>query len=141
MLELLTAYSGKEIITFIVILALAVKGVISFFEWGIPKVFGAVHKVDEHESLKQKVEEMDERQQKVEHKVDLLIKSSILDFRSQLVQQHHHFIQQGWIDSYSLAALVDQFEVYIEEGGNSFAQQLMDEIKQLDKEPLNDKGE
>lgn len=134
MLELLAAYSGKEIITFIVILALAIKGVISFLEWGIPKVFGVVHKADEHEGFKQKVEEMDKRQRAVEHKVDLLIKSSILDFRSQLVQQHHHFIQQGWIDAYSLSALEDQFKVYIEEGGNSFAQQLMTEIRQLKKE-------
>lgn len=139
MLELLGAYSLKEIISFIVIFALAVKGLISFFEWGIPKIFKFVHKADEQKTLYQKVEEIEKEQEDLKHYVKLLIKSSILDFRSQLVKDHRYFTERGWVDHYSLEALEDQFKVYVEEGGNSFAEQLMKEIRALSKEPLKNK--
>ena len=131
MIELITAYSAKEIITFIVILAFAIKGLVSFLDWIIPKVTGVVHKVDEYQELKEKVN-------KLEHDVGLLIKSSIMDFRSQLVKDHRYYIERGWIDHYSLEALEDQFKIYKEEGGNSFAEQLMIEIRALSKEAPKD---
>ena len=134
MIELVTAYSLKDIITFLVILALAIKGVISYGEWLKEKITGVVHKKNKTEQLKKDVEEMKERQVKMEHDIALLIRSSILDFRFQLVKEHHYFSQLGWIDAYSLAALEEQYAVYIEEGGNSFAKQLMEEIRALSKQ-------
>ena len=52
--------------------------------------------------------------------------------KSYITEKHHFFVyKQEWIDDYSLDCLQKRFEHYREEGGNSFIEQEMNELRNL----------
>ena len=63
--------------------------------------------------------------------IDLLIRSDELDIKAWLKQQHEHWMHIGAIDSESLSLVIDRYEIYAEEGGNSWAERLVNDIKSL----------
>ena len=63
-----------------------------------------------------------------------LILSDRDDIKAFITRQHHYFVyQKGWIDDYSLDCIQRRYSHYIEEGGNSFIEGLMREIRKLPK--------
>lgn len=68
--------------------------------------------------------------------IGMLIESDKEAIKSYVVEKHHFFVyKQGWIDDYSMACLERRFAVYQQEHGNSFVGGLMEEIKELPKQP------
>lgn len=152
MIELLERYSFSEIIVFIVLFLLAVKECVNFYDWVKQKFGTAVEK--EHKEIKKKDEiqealckdqkliaELVENNKKItdsvvqlNQKVDGLIKSDRDDIKSFLTREHHYYCyQRGWIDDYSLECCERRFQHYINEGGNSFIENFMNELRALPK--------
>ena len=141
-MDLLKQYSLINIIQILILTALAIKGITTFFEWSMPRVKKIVYKTDEPKKLKNNI---DKNQQQIKdlktsiahltEKVDTLIDSDRDDIKAFITREHHYFCyQKGWIDDYSLDCIERKFTHYIDQGGNSFIQGLMQEIRDLPKQ-------
>lgn len=152
-MELLEHFSINEIIIGIILLALAIKGTVSFIQWAIKEINAIFKKKNINISIHQK---MDERLNKHDEKIaelinvqkdilnkienlssdiNLLLASDKDDIKSYITEKHHYFCYvQQWIDDYSLDCLEKRFSHYKEEGGNSFIENLMKELRSLPKE-------
>lgn len=153
MQKLLETYSVSEILTFLVALALAIKGAVDFFDWAkarLKKHFDLEHnEEDKEESIEQRFQKGSDTMHKLDcnqaalsatlekltKKVDLLIDSDKDDIKSFLTKEHHYFCyEQGWIDDYSLECCERRFAHYQDEGGNSFIEHFMEELRALPKQ-------
>lgn len=166
MVELFTAYSLSEIVVLIIILCLAIKEAVTFYDWSKTRILQGVnknlkdqtdrgklqHEIDDMNEIfaqkeiafcakKQEINdglaEMDARIDKLEKKINILINSDKDDIKAYIVDKHHHFCyDQRWIDDYSLDCLEKRYSHYTIEGGNSFIADLMSELRALPKKPL-----
>lgn len=151
---LLKAYSLQDILIFMVLLAIAIKGAISFFDWAKERL-GRVYKKEYAETKNQEdldaklqqesvaIQKLEKNQaemmatmEKLSNKIDALIDSDKDDIKSFLVKEHHYFCyQRGWVDDYSLDCCEKRYKHYVQEGGNSFIEDMMNEIRNLPKQP------
>lgn len=150
--ELLTRYTMTEIVIFIVFLAIAIKEVITFFDWAHNRLRCAFKKEDEHEDIKQQlnnvykylehldthfttmIEENRVQSNKMQETIDILLASDKDDIKAWITQQHHYFCYElGYIDDFSLDCIEKRYAHYKDEGGNSFIAALMTEIRALPK--------
>ena len=148
MKELLENFTVPQIILFIVLFAVAIKEVSNFLDWIKEKVKkhdkksqAEVDKEKENqehlEEFKQVVDEM----KVISKQVKILIESDKDDIKAWITQQHHYYCyQKGWIDDYSLDSIEKRYSHYVEEKGNSYVLDLMQEIRALPKRPANYKG-
>lgn len=158
MIDLLQHYSLSNIIVFAVLLALAVKGLVSFFDWAhdrIKKTFNKEHsKLNEKQELERRLQhgsqimstlqdsqlETDMILKDLSAKIDMLIDSDMDDIKSFITEKHHYFCYQlGWIDDFSLDCIEKRYDHYEDQGGNSFVGGLMVELRALPKHPPNTK--
>lgn len=66
--------------------------------------------------------------------VDMLIASDKDDIKAYITKEHHYFCyEKGYIDDYSLDCLERRYGHYKDEGGNSFAEDLMKDVRTLPK--------
>lgn len=154
MLELFQKFTFPEVVVFIVLFAVAIKGVITFFEWAQERISKVLHfkngKTEQKQHIKQKLAEnteliaeltrkqqrTDQYLQKMSEKIDLLIESDRDDIKSYITRQHHNFCySKGWIDDFSLDCLERRFQHYSDEGGNSFIKGFMQQLRNLPKQP------
>ena len=151
---LLKAYSLQDILIFMVLLAIAIKGAISFFDWAKERL-GRVYKKEYAETKTQEdldaklqqesvaIQKLEKNQaemmiamEKLSNKIDALIDSDKDDIKTFLVKEHHYFCyQRGWVDDYSLDCCEKRYKHYVQEGGNSFIEDMMNEIRNLPKQP------
>lgn len=158
MVTLLQQYSLSDILIFTVFLALAVKSLISFFDWAydrIKKVFNKEHsKLSEKEELERRLQHGSEvmttlkaNQQTTDKilndlsaKIDMLIDSDKDDIKSYITREHHYFCYKvGWIDDFSLDCVERRYQHYTDEGGNSFIEGFMNELRALPKQAPQDR--
>ena len=92
------------------------------------------HKKDK-EDVYDILDMMDEKLENITGSINLLIKSDRDDIKSYITEKYHHFIEQGWIDDYNLDCIEKRYSHYKKEGGNSFIEDLMGEIRKLPKRP------
>lgn len=154
MIELLQKYSPSDILMFTIFLALAVKSLISFFDWAYErfqrifnKEYSKLNKQQELEKRLQRGDEMmrtlqanqqmtDKVLQNLSAKIDMLVDSDKDAIKSYITKQHHYFCYQvGWIDDFSLDCLEKRYGHYADEGGNSFIEGFMEELRALPKQP------
>ena len=150
MLELFQKFTFTEIVTFIVLFALAIKGIISFFEWSQQKISKVLHiksgKTAEKEQMKQRLLQntqlietltnkqnaTDEYLKAMSEKIDLLIDSDRDAIKSQITREHHRFCYElEEIDDFSLDCLEKRYKHYADEGGNSFIKGFMQDLRKL----------
>ena len=153
MLSLLQHYTLSDTLMFTIFLALAIKSLVSFFDWAhgrIHKVFKkGYEEIDEKEELEQRLQRgreimaslqanqkaTDATLKDLSKKIDMLIDSDKDDIKSYITRQHHYFCYQvGWIDDFSLDCLEKRYQHYSEEGGNSFIENFMNELRALPKQ-------
>ena len=145
MIKLLQAYSLEEIIIFITLLALAVKGCHSFIEWGYERMKAIVDKTEQPNKIKKHIEthqqeiaDLKTALAELKQMTHLLIESDRDDIKAFLTREHHYFVyQKGWIDDYSLNCIEKRFSHYEEQGGNSFIKDLMEAVRQLPRRPYD----
>ena len=154
MVALLQRYSLSDILMFTVFLALAVKSLITFFDWAqqrLKKIFNKEHsKLNKREQLQRRLQRGDEvmaalkdSQQETDKilknlqtKIDMLIDSDKDDIKSYITKQHHYFCyQKGWIDDFSLDCCQRRYQHYLKQDGNSFIRGFMEELRSLPKLP------
>ena len=157
MKELLQTYNISEIILFIFLILIATKEVIELYKYFKGMIKGGIKKEDYYENkineVIEKVDTLSERYDKtlIEMKniqdeynnhfeeqgksLTILLESDRDDIKGYIVEKHHQFTQQGWIDDFSMDVLTRRFKHYKDEGGNSYAERLMKELDQLPKQP------
>ena len=151
-MNLFQTYDLKEIIAFIVILALAIKEFVTFWGWAKDKLRNVFNKENqEKETDKEIKREIDENahqitelvknqelfeknMQEMKTMVKALIASDKDDIKAWITEKHHYFCyEKRQIDDYSLDCLEKRYTHYVEEGGNSFIHDLMEDIRALPK--------
>lgn len=159
MLELLTAYSITEILVFIVILAIAIKGVVTYAEWlkgWLKKKFGGKPTEEVQEEIQEELEEEarnnilqgrlllgeqkmrdhEEKIDKLTQMVELLLTSDRDNIKAYIVEKHHYFCYtKKWIDDYSMDCIEKKYKTYRKENGNSYVGDLVKELRALPKAP------
>ena len=152
MVELLKDYDIGEIISILVTFAIGLKGFIVFWDWAVDRIKKAFNQQTQKEKEKAFVEEkikfnrqeLDrlERKQKemlgrldyLAEKVDILVQSDKDSIKAFITKEHHYYCyEKKWIDDYSLDCIERRFGHYVKEGGNSFIEELMEEIRGLPK--------
>lgn len=145
MKELLANYSVQEIVVFIVFLAVAFKSVVTFVEWFIDwirqKFDKNYTKKNEEESLRETVEKISkmtlEQQEQInalQNGLKCLLDSDKDNIKSWIVEKHHHYCYEvGSIDYYVLETIERRYTHYKQEGGNSYIDTLMEELRVLPK--------
>lgn len=155
MLDLLNAYSVQDILVFIVMLALATRGVVSFFDWAKARVKKTFNKEQEETTNDEnvnkaiqnntdsinKIIELQESIQDRLDKIDIAIKeltdSDRDNIKSWIVEKHHYFCyEKGYIDDYSLDTIEKRYVRYKAEGGNSYVECLMEEVRELPRQSM-----
>ena len=148
MAELITNYSWSEIILFVIAFAAAIKGVVTFWDWGkdrLRKVYDKEDKIEEIKSLivenTKQINEFSNIQaqtideiQHLKENITNLTASDKDDIKAWITEKHHHFCYEiKYIDDYSLDCIEKRYAHYVDEGGNSFISALMEEIRNLPK--------
>jgi hypothetical protein len=88
-------------------------------------------------SLKENQERNNQYIRDLSAKIDMLIDSDKDDIKSYITREHHYFCyQKGWIDDFSLDCCERRYQHYSDEGGNSFIENFMEELRALPKQPL-----
>lgn len=162
--EILTQYSIESIILLIIVLLVALKFVSELWEW-------LFNKVKKHFNIQTEKQQQDEKDRQnlilLEDKVnenaeatkkqynDVMDKlDELLDkqqrtterlqenTRSYIIDKHHYFCYQiKAIDDMNLQSLERRYMYYKAEGGNSFIDGLMEQIRQLPRVNLQHKIE
>ena len=143
--DLLTNYSLEQIIMFVVILALALKGLIDFYDWA-KKRFNTITtkehlKLNEKASIKEDIDKLyqiqvtqNESIDKLTQSVNLLLRSDKDEIKAWITEKHHYFCYEAkYINDYSLDCIERRYAHYIAEGGNSFVADLMSDLRSLKK--------
>lgn len=148
MAELITNYSWSEIILFVIAFAAAIKGVVTFWDWGkdrLRKVYDKEDKIEEIKNLiVENTKQMNEFSniqaqtideiQHLKENITNLTASDKDDIKAWITEKHHHFCYENkYIDDYSLDCIEKRYAHYVDEGGNSFISTLMEEIRNLPK--------
>lgn len=139
MKELLTNYSLSEIILFLILAAVAVKQVISFFDWARKRIRQEVKEKDKPDEVFKLANKHEEQLLNIKNELDslkeqisLLIESDRDDIKQSITKDHHYFCYKlGSIDDYSLDCVEKRYSHYREEGGNSFVKTLMQDMRAL----------
>jgi hypothetical protein len=89
-----------------------------------------VYGADKMRALDKQQKQTNEQLKAIHKQLEMLISSDKDDIKADLTKDHHYFCyKKKWIDDYSLDCMQKRFERYVEEGGNSFIEKLMDEVK------------
>lgn len=161
MLDLLTAFTPLQIVTFAILASLAVKGMqdlIDFFKSKYKEKFNKDYQklsreeeldkhyqvcIDQHKetldlynTVCEKLDGLSECIKELDKRVDRLTISDRNDIKQYIVREYHYFVEEkGQIDDYSLDSILQRFEDYKAEGGNTYVHTLVEEIKKLPKCP------
>lgn len=150
--ELLTRYGATDVLIFCTVLAAAVKGLITFWDW----LWGRIRQVtdrdykarNERKALEEKVgsleafyaerekvdsrfAEVDATFEKINKQIDTLIRSDREQIKAYITGKYHEFMEKGYVDDYSMQCLEEQYAIYVEEDGNSFIGTMMRELRGL----------
>lgn len=150
--ELLAQYSLSQILIFLFILGAALKTTITMIDWfweRISKVFKKQQaETERQESFtehiqksEKQIRELYELHTKTEENLDrilnsiqLLINSDKDDIKAWITEKHHYYCyERRHIDDYSLDCIEKRYTHYRNEGGNSFVEDLMRDIRRLPK--------
>ena len=154
MAELLSQYTIPQIILFIAALIFIVKGVqdtIDFFKNKYNQKFNKDYDAktkeirleefyemagEQHKEVMTEMEKVSESVDHLSKRIDKLTESDMHDIKQFIVREYHYFVEQKkWIDDYSLDTILLRYADYKQEGGNSYIEMLIDEIKKLPKHP------
>lgn len=157
MKELLQTYNISDIIIVLFMVLIAIKEAIEIFKYYKGVIKGGIEKEDSQQDkineIINKVDLLNEKYEKTveemrlikqdynehfkgqEEILNVLLESDRDDIKGYIVEKHHYFTTQGWIDDFSMDVLTKRFKHYQDEGGNSYAERLMAELDSLPKQP------
>lgn len=83
------------------------------------------------DTLEENVKELRKIAERQAELIQILIQSDQLDIKSWLKAQHEHWMELGCIDSQMLDLVTQRFAIYAKEGGNSWAERLVEDMRSL----------
>ena len=93
----------------------------------------------EYEKLQKNIKDLSiywgDKEEEHQRILKMLIKSDMDAIKSFIVKEHHHFIEEKWIDDFSLDTIEKRYTHYKEEGGNSYITDLMKDLRDLPNTP------
>ena len=143
MLDLLKNYSLSDIAIFVVMLALAIKGLIDFYDWAKNRIRKPIDAENNNKAKEQEVmaklvthEEQilscKECLENINKNMNILIASDKDDIKAWITEKHHYFCYDlGYIDDYNLQCIEARYKHYKEEDGNTFIDGFMTDIRAL----------
>ena len=141
--QLISRFTLNQIILFTIVLAMAIKSLVDFLDWIRKRAKEAVHEKQFPGQLAKKNEQelINIKQQidNINKNINLLIQSDKDAIKYAIIKQHHYFCyDKKHIDDYSMECLERRYSHYKQEGGNSYIQDLMKELRDLPKQkPTN----
>ena len=153
-MELLEQYTIPQIIAFIIGLVAMIKGAwdtIEYFKDKYKRKFNKDYDVkiketklenfynktqQRHEEIMAKIDKVSDSVDTLSKRMDKLTESDMHDIKQFIVKEYHYFAEQkGQIDDYSLDTILLRYADYKDEGGNSYIETLINELKKLPKHP------
>ena len=150
--EILTQYSITEILVFLFVLIASIKTTLNSMEYlweRINKIFKKQQKdIEQQEDFTKHVQESEkqikelydlhtkteENLNRIIDSMQLLINSDKDDIKAWITEKHHYYCyEKKHIDDYSLDCIEKRYTHYRNEGGNSFVEDLMKDIRRLPK--------
>ena len=96
----------------------------------LAKIAEALQQITQH------LESTDARIAAIEEKLQDLTISDMHDIKSWIVEQYQKFyVHQGWIDAFSAETIDRRYSDYKKEGGNSYIENLIDQLHTLSMDP------
>lgn len=140
MSELLSQYTVEQIIVFFVALVFAVKEIMSVIQYFLGENNKIFNKKKKQESNEELLKAILEEIGPIQNKVNLLIESDKDDIRGWIIDKHRHYQKNKNenIDEFTMDCLEKRFSHYQEEGGNSYVEGLMQDLRNWSKEERND---
>ena len=154
MLELLGTYSLTQIVTFIILLAIAVKEGITVVIWfkdffkkkfnnDMKNTVATKERNEQICKIKEDMQTLIDSQEKIfkeiesfKQQLEMIIESDKDDIKSWITEKHHFYcFEKKWIDDYSMDCIEKRYGHYKDEGGNSFIEELINELRSLPKIP------
>ena len=154
--ELFTKYTLTEIILFIFVFATSLKGFFTLWDYFYDKI--KKHFKEETEEEQDKIDiakqladisaqieninsqhildrqELIKKIDETNATINVLLASDKDDIKSWITEKHHYFCYEcKCIDYQSLDCIEKRYRHYVDEGGNSFVADLMNEIRALPK--------
>lgn len=155
MIDLLKSFTVEQVVIFIAMLALGIKGLIDFCDWVKNKNSDRFKKdydeKRENEELKEKTKQLEESFDQCHQYVESLdtriedltetindnlkvINIAMMhDIKQWIINQHKYYIELGWINISQLDMIEARYEDYKALGGNSTVPGLMEELRALPK--------
>lgn len=150
---LLTQYSGADVILLVFIILVAIKFVWELVDWFRGKFkeqyANEEENKDKYDSVINEIKALNTNVERLAKEMvasndsftnnltdvkDNLynINERLLEtMRSQIIDKHHKYMNAGKITDFSLQSLERQYNYYSSAGGNTFIDNLMDDIRQL----------
>lgn len=134
-MQLLRQFSLTEIVVFIILLGSALKGFFSFLDWlsekGVKIFKNKYQKPKEAEAtMRQLIQDIKD----LKKDVQLLMQSDRDSIKAFITKEHHYFCYQiEEIDDQSLDCIEKRYSHYKDQGGNSYIDTLMSELRSLPK--------
>ena len=135
MIELLQQFSLSDILIFITLSILALKGGISIFDWFSQRGHRFFNKTyQKPKELEETVQKLIKDVENLTKKIDILVQSDKDAIKAFITKQHHYFCYKvESIDDQSLDCIEKRYSHYKEQGGNSYIYHLMEELRRLPK--------
>lgn len=139
--NLLKTFTIEQIILFTVLLAAAIKGIVTWTDWANQKLNNRLSQKQNEDdfkkdmnALKTTVTTINEKIDNMTSLIDLLMISDKDEIKAYITREHHYFCYDlGYIDDYNLDCIERRYALYVKEGGNSFVEELMKDIRALPK--------
>ena len=170
MIELFKHFTVDQIILYTIMLMFAIKGCLDFMDWvktqykkKFDKDYDQKEKEKEfktfydtcnnkdqelmnmYQNLEGKIDNLttisNARMEILEDKIDQLTTSNMHSIKSWIVEKHHILTKKGWVDDFTMDSLEKRYTDYVNEKGNSYIGDLMDEIRELPHSPKDVENE
>lgn len=141
-LEALKSLGLTNIVIIILILLFGIKELLELFDFFKGRNKQAFQSVKEEEEIKQLIKDTAEKLTDIQEHFDdvveehnktlkMLVASDRDDIKGYITEKFHYFTELGYIDDFSMEVLERRFEHYIAEGGNSFIEAMMNQLRAL----------